>query len=750
MINLPESTKNQYKDYDREMQVFGNLYLAEKRASSNLLKKGVYVSLYNSTYNDGVVTQVQADSNNNPTLKLQFRNNNTYIGEDNYRPNIALGHFNWTFTKTSSFNRIIFAVNGSQRDTNIAFDVSGLENNKTYNFGARIINKTQGSITWQDMYISASKNYYEEYGVSVVDYTSNSPTSNNILDQKEYTSTYNTRLVGKSFIQISEDTNNNPYIEIQKKINGTNSTVLESKRIQLGIIDFQFTFDGTYNEINYKVNGSQIDTVVTFNTNILTIGKTYHIGATFTDIEQGSITWQDMYISENDTHYELYNSSPFKLTEENKCKILSFNINEKYDVYLTSLPYNEMTIEVDNENGYFTDYSPNCILSKLNNDCYIDLFMKINDDKYYKIMTMNFNEVVSTNYENAKLSFRSSLSKLSTLPLKDKEYKFFSLDGDYMSNYDVIKFFANNYDISLINKWSAINYMDVTNPNHLYDLLLSSMFWLTFLTTDYNNNVVFKLVSDYELPQETVEKISNNLQLDRPAIKKGRDYDILIKKFDWDIQSEQREYYNEISGKLTSKTDTIVIPPRDWNLRELTSADITYEGNITVTKHIPTMYIPAVLVLEISGEIGETYRIIINKQNVTYDNIKGEIEDKIYKYRSEYDENKKIVLDTRHQVGVMYYECLFNITPIIAKIEVKCIGLPYLEIGDIIEIENYLTTTIKMAITDLDINYDGGLTMTIKGYSFDWNVLFPSDDLYPSDTLYPNTQQSTRGGVRRG
>ena len=35
MIYLPESVRNEYKDYDRQMQVFANLYLAEKHFDNN-------------------------------------------------------------------------------------------------------------------------------------------------------------------------------------------------------------------------------------------------------------------------------------------------------------------------------------------------------------------------------------------------------------------------------------------------------------------------------------------------------------------------------------------------------------------------------------------------------------------------------------------------------------------------------------------------------------------------------------------
>ena len=66
-------------------------------------------------------------------------------------------------------------------------------------------------------------------------------------------------------------------------------------------------------------------------------------------------------------------------------------------------------------------------------------------------------------------------------------------------------------------------------------------------------------------------------------------------------------------------------------------------------------------------------------------------------------------------------------------------GLPYLELGDCISIELENNEKKIINITETLISYDGGLTQTIKGYTTDYNALFPSDTLYPSDNLYPNT-----------
>ena len=55
----------------------------------------------------------------------------------------------------------------------------------------------------------------------------------------------------------------------------------------------------------------------------------------------------------------------FPLTETNGAEILSFTINEKADIYYSSVPGNSLTIELNNEQGYFTDYYQNNILDYL-------------------------------------------------------------------------------------------------------------------------------------------------------------------------------------------------------------------------------------------------------------------------------------------------------------------------------------------------------------------------------------------------
>ena len=453
---------------------------------------------------------------------------------------------------------------------------------------------------------------------------------------------------------------------------------------------------------------------------------------------ESSVIFDNLMLVQGNTElpFERAYSSPFKLTEENNCKILSFNINEKTDLYFISFPYNEMTIEVDNEQGYFTDYSPNCILPRLNNDCYIDLFMKINNDNYYKIMTMNFNKVVSTNYEKAVLSFTSNIDKLSKQELKDKNYQFFN---NYVkSSNDIVDYFLTNYNLLIKNTLGG-GYYSYTGVKELQDILLNASYYFAPITTDFNNDIVYKSIAQYELHEPTLETISDNLQLDRPAITKTKEYEVVSKEYELDNDTEYKDFNLQIQNTLDESTNTIVIRDRYAILSLIEQADITTESDITIVLHKDANSSEHVIVLEISGEVGTSYTININKTNLMYTKLSEKQTDNIY-YNTSANRNNKLVLNNDFSVNLMYYIAFIDYSPIMSKVEVRCIGLPYLEIGDIIDVENYLTTKETIAITDLDINYDGGLTMTIKGYSFDWPRLFPSNTLYPSDTLYPNAK----------
>lgn len=629
MIYLPESTRNEYKDYDRQMQVFANLYLAEKHFDNN---------------GQVVIDYSKSETTTNLIKELVYNQKNQlerYVNRE---------------------NRTIMLMNSNANIT-----------------------------SWVEFLIKDLP--------------------------------VNTQLTLSCYYRKNKEVGIEDEPSVNMSIRDNNNNVLTSVS-------------------NLTDRGGNIVLHFTTTTSTIKLRAGINIAQSEYSNTKSVVTFDDLMLVQgtNTMPFERAYSSPFKLTEENNCKVLSFNINEKTDVYYTSLPYNEMTIEVDNENGYFTDYSPNCILPLLNSDCYVDLFMKINDGQYYKIMSMNFDEVISTNYEKAKLSFSSTMNKLTKLEVKDKNYQFFNTN-DIMPE-DIQNYFLNNYNILVDN--SIVGYTNlyqIKNLN-LQNLLLEELYNFSIITTNYNNDIIFKDVAQFELHEPTLERITNNLQLDRPTITKTKEYELITTEYETGSDYEYKNYHLDIRNTLDVLKDTIVISDKYAFLNSLTSQDIEVIGDVNVTLH--TGEPSHIAVLELTGDVGTQYTITINKDDMFYDKPTEKILSNVYHgitfaddKPADVNKTKKIVFNNDISIGSTYFIGFFNFSQINSKVEVKCMGLPYLEIGDIVQVENYLTTTIPIAITDIDINYDGGCTMTIKGYSFDWS-LFPADDLYPSDYLYPN------------
>lgn len=449
----------------------------------------------------------------------------------------------------------------------------------------------------------------------------------------------------------------------------------------------------------------------------------------------------------------------FPLTEENNAKILSFTINEKADVYYTSVPYNTMTIEVDNETGYFTDYDNDSILDQLNEDCYVELYMNINNGDNYLIMTMNFDKISYSDYEKAKLNFFSNLARLENQTLKDKNREF----NDWLVSFSpFVRWLNDNYNITLTSDHpdleNDVNFAIDTDfeSSSVKDLILSN---ITFelgqlnkqgvlLTNNYKNELSFKAISNV-----VNETITGDLQLEKPIIKKEDTYKGV--KYNWYRNSYQFEatsetYTKSFQGTLQSNQDRIIIADYDYKLSDITTSDITSSNNVNVVVETMAGYDTA-MTLTITGTIGDTYELTINKSNMN----KRKRTDLVTWPLGDTTDTSKI-LEVRDEAPIKssMYVFLYIKKPIISNAEIRIMGLPYLEIGDTINIE-LENGTRKIFITEIKTEYNNGLLQTIKGYELDWthqvtghyagmyddlndwDTFYPSNDLYPSNTLYP-------------
>ena len=562
--------------------------------------------------------------------------------------------------------------------------------------------------------------------------------SNNLLDQSNYVNIYNLTYNNGVFTQAEAGDTSIPDIQIQSFLNGTYIATLDNQQIQLGVVKFSFIKTNEFNQITYKANDRTKDTTVRFDISNLINGKTYYIGATITNATQGSIAWKNMYISEEDVDYEEYGTivndyTTFPLTLDNECQILGFNINEKSDIYYTSLPYNTMTIDVNNEKGYFTDYDSDSIINKLNSDCYVDLFCNINNGDYFKLMTMNFDKIQSSDYEKAKLSFKSSISLLKNLPLRDKN-KYFVYP--YWNMTTLLNYFIVNYKINArsdVITNSVVNTASLTSTSAENLLLKAGTRYgelsnALIVTNNTNNDISLR-----KWENKGNETILQNYQLEKPIIKRENTYQGINYEYinSYEYASSNETYQRTINGILTRKKEILVYKDVNYRISDLTINDFSISSGITLNIEIINT---TTILLIIEGNINQEYTISMLKENI-YKRTNDDIREKNTGVIN--DTSKVLKIKKNSPLNDGYYNLILSEKKVKSNIEVKIMALPYLEVGDTVEIETDLAK-ITMTITEINMIFDGALIMTIKGYELGWDMLFPSDTLYPSDDLYPN------------
>lgn len=117
---------------------------------------------YNATITDGVVTQITADSMTDMKWKLQiFYNNNKHqpFGDMSYDEIVMfvdnrLGFISFTVTMPDDLEDLAyfrFGLNGKEIDTLVVFDIKNVVPNTTYTLQWRVLNNTQGLVSWDDM-----------------------------------------------------------------------------------------------------------------------------------------------------------------------------------------------------------------------------------------------------------------------------------------------------------------------------------------------------------------------------------------------------------------------------------------------------------------------------------------------------------------------------------------------------------------------------------------------------------------------
>lgn len=748
MIAFDSETKQAYKNDDREIKVMGNLYLAKKRISKNLFNINGQI---NVKQNDGSITNKNTVQGN---VLIAGTNGWYDYGSGQQFTNLNGKTFTITakcisygtgtggvFAIGDNYNQVAY----KHLDLNETGSITYTATSNNIIVGFATDNGENAQYTDIQLEIGNMATDYEEYGTYVNDYGNTNATSKNLLNAQKYFAGYYNQN-NFTFSKTNYYYNETEYIDIDEIGLEVENDYIYSINILSNYNNYDenitiIGYDENYNYVYEKSGTASKLGLIKCLFNLTSNVKYIVIRLNRSDeAETNTIQVNNIQITKGNKFipYELYNSSPFRLTEENECQILSFNINEKTDVYYTSLPYNEMTIEVDNEKGYFTDYDPESIVNKLNQDCYVDLFMNINDGDYYKIMTMNFDKISSSDYEKAKLSFKSNISTLSNLTLRDKNLDIFTnLQNIFKSTLrDLLKI---NYGINLLCDNNTDDIMFVTTQKNsitIQNMLLNAgtkfgtLEKAVLTLNDSQDNLVQRTWKSS--PQDT---ILLDYQQEKPIVKREDVYRGVQRKYissgNWVSSSETFNYV--LSGKLTSARETIVLFNSNYRINDFTSSNITISGGVNVSVYGTNTY--ELLELLIEGNIGDEYTITFNKENI----LKKDSDNYVEQIIGSTDDTTKILKITEKaplQSG--YYNFILSEKQVKSNIEAKIFGLPYLEIGDTVEIETE-NAKILMTITEIDMNFDGGLLETIKGYELGWDALFPSDTLYPSDDLYPNT-----------
>ena len=138
--------------------VYGDLPTATKKGhtfvgwtSKNIFYSKNIIDYANLSYSNGVFKQSSADTRTDLGWKIQGFKGTNYVKNLTATKTQNSGTVSLTFIKDSSFDNLRFGVNGEKIDTLVRFDASSLTNGKTYTISAKIVNSTQGSVSWSNL-----------------------------------------------------------------------------------------------------------------------------------------------------------------------------------------------------------------------------------------------------------------------------------------------------------------------------------------------------------------------------------------------------------------------------------------------------------------------------------------------------------------------------------------------------------------------------------------------------------------------
>jgi hypothetical protein len=107
----------------------------------------------NTTFENGVATQITADTYAIIYTKAQVYKGSTFILGADVLTLTSTGRYSMRFTKPAEGDTLVFGINGQTLDTAVKIDIADLPEG-VYTVSADFTNITQGSISWRDIMLN--------------------------------------------------------------------------------------------------------------------------------------------------------------------------------------------------------------------------------------------------------------------------------------------------------------------------------------------------------------------------------------------------------------------------------------------------------------------------------------------------------------------------------------------------------------------------------------------------------------------
>lgn len=408
----------------------------------------------------------------------------------------------------------------------------------------------------------------------------------------------------------------------------------------------------------------------------------------------------------------------FVIGEGGTCEILDFRVDEKTDLYYETMPFSELSIDVDNTEGYFSDFTENSITDKLNKGCYIDFYLNVNNTGWCRAWTMQFDELTITT-DKAKLTFKPyCLTHRDVKMLYDKNSQLVS--GNNLDFPELNDYFEDNYHFSVLTDRDEEGgafipdlgellhvrrpKLDLTRILMEMGTVLDVIQWGQILTISDNKAYKYR-----RWIGDGVTWITNDVLVEKPLIKKE---EILGVRHVYDYYRGwlrgEYDYKKTIKGTLQSSHDNIILYDDDYKLESIAT---DYQNKITATgcTVVSCQATTNIVNIGIEGTEGTSYTINIDTQL----DWKVHEEDKGEKTEDKENENYGFIIFTGSIRLGSYFEYLKQILR--KKINMKIKALPYLQVGDVVRLEGEPSGT-KIIITSIRTTWSSGFKMEIEGY----------------------------------